>query len=274
MVDHYLRELGLSDVTLEINSLGCTICRPRYTTALFNFLTKNRSGLCSDCHRRLERNPLRVLDCNQEACQKLTTDGPSIQEHLCEDCERDFDQVLTTLGSLGSHYKINSKIVRGLDYYLKTTFEFTSPALGAQNAIAGGGRYDGLVRLMGGANVPGFGFAIGMERLVEVLREARKDLPPEGRRGVFVAAIGDAALTEAMKIAAALRQAGIPVDLDYEGKSLKSLMRRADKLQFRFVAILGDNELKKKVVSLRDLDTGKQEEVGISDLDSSPFLLK
>jgi histidyl-tRNA synthetase len=174
--------------------------------------------------------------------------------------------VLETLGTLGSGYKINHKIVRGLDYYLKTTFEFTSSSLGAQNAVAGGGRYDGLVRLMGGANTPGFGFAIGIERLVDLLREERKKSEETGRQGIFIAAMGDKALPEAMKLAAQIRADGIPVDLDYEGRSLKSQMRRADKMGARYVVLLGTEELNKKIVILRDMVSSQQKEIPLADL--------
>lgn len=270
MLDLFFQKLGLKDIEMEINSLGCPFCRPNFLKAFLHYLLKNESRLCLDCKRRMERNALRVLDCNQEECQKLTEEGPSIQDFLCDVCERDFDCVLETLGTLGSSHRVNAKIVRGLDYYLKTTFEFKSSELGAQNAIAGGGRYDGLIRLMGGPNIPGFGFAIGMERLVEVIREQRKKaeqvLPDEDRRGIFIAAMGDRAMAEGMKLAAKIRQSGTMVDMDYEGKSLKSQMRRADKIGVCYVAILGDNELAKKSVSLRDMVSGDQELVSFSNL--------
>jgi histidyl-tRNA synthetase len=264
MLDLFFRELGLKNMELEINSLGCPICRPKFQRAFFDFLHRNESKLCPDCRRRMERNPLRALDCQKEGCRALTAEGPSIQDYLCDACEKDFDTVLETLGLLGSGYKINQRIVRGLDYYLKTTFEFTSSSLGAQNAVAGGGRYDGLVRLMGGNNTPGFGFAVGLERLVEILREERKKSEEVKRLGVFIAAVGDKAIPEALKLAAQARAAGIAVDLDYEGKSLKSQMRRADRLGVRHVAILGGDELQKKIVTLRDLESGMQEEVPLA----------
>lgn len=266
MLDLYFRGLGLNDIEMEINSLGCPICRPKFQKTLFNFLHQNESKLCPDCKRRMERNPLRIFDCKQEGCRQLTAEGPSIQDHLCDACEKDFDVVLETLGLLGSRYKINHKIVRGLDYYLKTTFEFTSTSLGAQNAVAGGGRYDGLVRLMGGPNVPGFGFAVGLERLVDLLQAERGTSSGSGRNGVFIAAVGDKALPEAVKLAAQIRSQGIAVDLDYEGKSLKSQMRRADKIGARYVLLLGETELSKKIVSLRDMETARQEEVPLAAL--------
>jgi histidyl-tRNA synthetase len=266
MLDLYLKDLGISGCELEINSLGCPMCRPNYLRAFFDHLRKNEDRLCSDCKRRMERNPLRILDCKEPGCQKVAEEGPSIQDYLDEACEKDFDTVLETLGLLGSSYKVNPKIVRGLDYYLKTTFEFTSNVLGAQNAVAGGGRYDGLVRLMGGPNIPGFGFAIGLERLVDILKEQRKAAPEAARSGVFLAVMGDKASAEAMKLSAQLRQASIPVDLDYEGKSLKSQMRRADKIGSQYVVFLGPDEIAKKVVGLRDMVSGAQEDVPLASL--------
>jgi len=270
MLETYFKELGLTNIELEINSLGCPLCRPNFSRAFLDYLLQNEDKLCGDCKRRMERNPLRVLDCNEPGCQKLTDEGPSIQDHLCEVCEKDFDTVLETLGLLGSSYRVNAKIVRGLDYYLKTTFEFRSSELGAQNAIAGGGRYDGLIRLLGGPSIPAFGFAVGMERLIDLLKEQRKaagnPLNANERKGLFIAALGEKALNEALKIAALIRMAGIPVDLDYEGKSLKSQMRRADKTGARFVAILGADELSKKSVSLRDMVTGEQKDVRLDHL--------
>lgn len=266
MLDEYFKELGLTGYEIEINSLGCQMCRPNFLRAFFEHLRKNEERLCGDCKRRMERNALRILDCKQPECQKVADEGPSIQDFLDETCEKDFDTVLETLGHLGSTYKVNPRIVRGLDYYLKTTFEFTTTALGAQNAIAGGGRYDGLVRLMGGPNVAGFGFAVGLERLVEVLKEQRKGTPDAERQGVFLAVTGDKAFGEAMKLAAQLRREGIPVDLDYEEKSLKSQMRRADKIGCRHVVFLGPDELAKKTAGLRDMVSGGQEDVPLASL--------
>ena len=267
MLDLFFRELGLDQLTLEINSMGCPICRPKFQSAFLDYLLKNESGLCSDCKRRMDRNPLRVLDCKEEGCRKLADEGPSIQDHLCEVCEKDFDTVLETLGLLGTPYKVNQKIVRGLDYYLKTTFEYTSNTLGAQNAVAGGGRYDGLVRLMGGPNVPGFGFAVGLERLVEILKTTRSLAAPSSERhGVFIAALGEHALSESMKLSKTLREGGVEVEMDYEGKSLKSQMRRADKTASRYVILLGQDELSKNKAPVRDLVSGVQEEVPLPTL--------
>ncbi len=271
MLDLFFKKLGLTSYALEINSLGCAICRPQYIRTFFDFVMKKEDEFCSDCKRRMERNTLRVLDCSQEACQIATKDAPSIQDSLCEVCEKDFDTVITTLGQLGTPYRVNSRIVRGLDYYLKTTFEFVSNALGAQKAIAGGGRYDGLIHLMGGPQVGGFGFAAGIERLIDVLKH---DQPEKVQAlsviapSLYIASLGEAALKQSFILAQALRNKGFSVDMDHEGRSLKSQMRRADKSGTPWVAILGDDEVQKKSVSLKNMKTGTNELVSWEELSS------
>lgn len=265
MLHLYFKGLGITDLEIELNSLGCPLCRPNYQKAFHDFLVQNQSRLCEDCKRRMEKNPLRVLDCKEETCRTLSEEAPSIQDFLCDVCEQEFDLVLETLGQLGSPYKINYRIVRGLDYYIKTTFEFTSKNLGAQNAVAGGGRYDGLVRLLGGPNIPGIGFAIGMERVIELLKAQRTSTRMKSQK-IFIAPLGEKALGEAVKLAQSLRDAGCVVDLDYEGKSLKSQMRYADKIGASHVVILGENELKKKMAILRDMTSQQQQEVPLATL--------
>jgi len=213
----------------------------------------------------MEKNPLRALDCKEEGCSGLMKESPSIQEFLCSECERDFDTVLEALGGLGSSYKINPGIVRGLDYYTKTTFEVTSANLGAQNAVAGGGRYDGLVRLLGGPNLPGVGFAIGIERVIELLK-LQADDSLKGPQGptVFIAPLGEKPLREAFRLAGELRASGVRTLLDYDGRSLKSQMRYADKIGARYVMIVGEEELKKKTIILRNLASKQQEELTAS----------
>ncbi len=265
MLDRYFQAVGIQGLEIEINSLGCTICRPKYLRTFHAYLTTHQGRLCEECRRRLAKNPLRILDCKEEGCRAVSEEAPSIQDSLCEVCEREFDIVLETLGHMGSSYRVNPRIVRGLDYYNKTTFELTSNTLGAQNAVAGGGRYDGLVRLMGGPNIPGIGFAIGMERLVELMK-ARGQAPAVTPGPVFVAPLGERAMPEALKIAQQLRDSGISADLDYDGKSLKSQLRRADKLGASHVIILGEDELKKKVAAIRDMQAQKQGEVPIAEI--------
>ncbi|QQR81788.1 MAG: histidine--tRNA ligase [Deltaproteobacteria bacterium] len=267
MVDVFFKHLGIKNAVLEINSLGCPICRPKFLRAFFDFLHKNEDKLCSDCKRRMEKNPLRALDCKNPGCDALTREGPSIHDFLCEDCEKDFDTVLETLGLLKTEYKVNPKIVRGLDYYIKTTFEFTSNALGSQNAIAGGGRYDGLVRLMGGPNVPAVGFAIGLERLVDIIKAERNlTAPVLNRKGLFFATLGEKALQKALVLAQQLRNANIPVGLDYEGKSLKSQMRKADKMGAEFVMVIGDSELEKNEAQLRNMSSSTETTISLDQI--------
>ena len=271
MAERYFVSLGLSGIALEINSLGCPICRPKYQTLLADFLKGKEATLCEECQKRIVKNPLRALDCKKEGCRQATEEAPILPEHLCESCERHLDQVLEGLGLLGTSYRINPRIVRGLDYYLRTTFEFTSPDLGAQNAVAGGGRYDGLVHLLGGPNLPGFGFAIGMERLIDLVW---KQVPPHSKAvaTVFVAPIGEKGLQEGFRLAKKLREEGIAVEIDYEAKSLKSSMRRADRIGASHVIILGDDELKKGIAMIKEMKGGGQKEVKIVELSARLFV--
>ncbi len=267
LADQYFRLLGVDDLELEINSLGCTVCRPDFVAALVSYLDERHDRLCDDCLRRIVKNPMRVLDCKQEGCRAIAAEAPSIQEHLCDDCEEHFDGVLQGIGRLGSSYAINPNIVRGLDYYQRTAFEFTSQQLGAQNSVAGGGRYDGLLRLMGGPHLPGVGFAIGVERLVSLLQERAEARPPRGPL-VFVAAFGSDAMSHGIALAQSLRQGGVRVEMNYEDKGLKALMKRANRISADFTVILGSDEVAAKKLILRNMTTSEQEELGLDDAES------
>jgi histidyl-tRNA synthetase len=258
LADIFFRTLGIDDLELEINSLGCTVCRPVFVQKLVKYLESKKDKLCDECLNRLGRNPLRILDCKKEACIAVAEESPSIQDYLCETCEEHFDAVLKGIGSFGSSYAVNPNIVRGLDYYQGTAFEFISKDLGAQNAVAGGGRYDGLVRLMGGPHVPGVGFAIGVERLVTLLQD-KGIRPPATGPLVFFATMGDDAVSHGVKLANALRSESIRVEMNYEDKGLKALMKRADRLSANFTVIIGSNEVKSKKVILRNMKTKEQE---------------
>lgn len=265
MGDHFFRGLGLTDFATEINSLGCKKCRPEYNKVFAEFLKKKHVHLCGDCHRRIERNPLRAFDCKNPNCIEAMKDAPLIGEYLCKDCNEHFLALQKHLNLLGVKFIVNHKIVRGLDYYMRTAFEFTTTLLGAQNAIAAGGRYDGLVHDLGGPAVPGIGFAIGMERVILLMQElnvAKKEIPDV----VFFALLGADALTKTMPLVSALRKDGVRVELDYEDHSLKSQMRRADKLAAHTVVIIGDDELKKGVAVVRNMHTKSQSEVPVVDL--------
>ena len=253
-----LKAGGAKDLVLEINSLGCPDCRPKFRKALQDYLLRLKDNLCEDCRRRAERNPLRALDCKREECQKLYADAPKIEAYWCPDCREHFSQVLKSLDILGLSYEINSRLVRGLDYYVRTTFEIKAEGLGAQNTVAAGGRYDGLVKALGGPDIPGVGFAIGLERFLLVA-----DLPGnlEPRVKLFVAALGPEAQNLALCLTRVLRQEGLIVEMDPEGRSLKSQLKQADRLKALYTLIIGDNEISSGKLILRNMSTGSQEEI-------------
>jgi histidyl-tRNA synthetase len=253
----YLETCGLRQHGLVLNSVGDRNCRPAYVEALRSALRGHVSSLCADCRRRAETNPLRVLDCKVPEDQPLIESLPKITEHLCPECRDHFGEVKRQLELLGIPYRLSPRLVRGLDYYVRTTFEVLSGALGAQNSVLGGGRYDGLVRDLGGPDVAAIGFAVGMERLA-LLLPAREG---ESRCDVFLAPLVPAALDRALLLQRALRTAGLRAMLDPEGRSFKSRMKQADKLGARFVAILGEDEMARGVWTVRDMSRSTQEDV-------------
>src|SRR5512139_3856008 len=263
MLIHFLKRVGLEKLELQINSLGDRDCRPRYREELKKFLTKKSFQLCEDCQRRLQTNPLRIFDCKVETCQAAIADAPKVSDFICSECQKHFDKVKEYLAMAGLTYILNPRMVRGLDYYTRTAFEVVSYQLGSQNAVTGGGRYDNLFQEIGGLDIPGIGFAIGMERLVSLLpKEKEFVLRPD----LFVAALGEEPLKEAYRIINQLHLAGIRAELDYESKSLKSQMRRADKLKARSVLILGGEELKRGKAVLRNMENKIQEEIALKDI--------
>jgi len=248
-----LKELGIS-VSLELNSLGCPECRPAYREKLIAFIQSRIDHLCSDCKRRSSVNPLRVLDCKVPTCREQITDAPSIQEHLCGHCREHFDGVQHGLQLLGVDYSLNKFMVRGLDYYCKTTFEFITSDLGAQAAVAAGGRYDGLIETLGGPkNTPGIGFAMGMERLVLLLQQQQERVTEPESVDLFIAALGAEAEETAFTLTYGLRAQGLKVAIDYEGRSLKSQMKQANKAGARFALVLGESEIKEGRGELKDM---------------------
>jgi histidyl-tRNA synthetase len=259
MVDEMRRELGLT-LNFEINSLGDGECRPRFRQALLEYGRAHLAELCEDCHQRLERNPLRLLDCKIDV--RLAAEAPKSQDYLCDNCRAHFATVCDLLADAGVPHVVNPRLVRGLDYYTRTTFEVTSTAVGAQSAVAAGGRYDGLVEALGGAAVAGTGFAIGVDRLALALDAARFD----SRVDAALVALGDPAMRRAMTLASGMRAAGLRVELLAPGRGLKALMRRADKIGARYAVIIGDNELARAAATLRDLKTSTQSEVAQADL--------
>ena len=263
MLVHFLKQVGLEKLELQINSLGCRECRPRYREELKKFFGGKSFQLCEDCQRRLETNPLRIFDCKVETCKEAVVDAPQVVHFICPDCQSHFDKVKEYLGVAGLTYILNPRMVRGLDYYTRTAFEVVSYDLGSQNAVSGGGRYDNLFQEIGGLDVPGIGFAVGMERLISLLPEGKGFVKPPH---LFIAALGEATYKEAYQLAHQLHLHGIRAEIDYEGKSLKSQMRRANKMKARYALILGEEELKSGKAVLRDMEGKTQEDIPLNDL--------
>ena len=260
MLCHFFAELGLTEPRLQINSLGCRDCRPTYREALKEFLRARLDLLCDDCKRRFETNPLRALDCKSAGCKEATAGAPSVLDHLCADCSDHFARTRRFLEISDTPYEINPRMVRGLDYYTRTTFELVTGLLGAQSAVAAGGRYDGLISDLGGPALPGIGFAMGVERVALLLAEREFGCRPD----LFVAAIGPEAADRAFALVTGLQRQGVAVEIDYEGKSLKSQMRRADKLNSRFTLIIGEEELGRESGVLKEMDSGTQRDVSLT----------
>ena len=265
MLMAFLQRLGLQKLRLQLNSLGDAACRPRYREALQAYIRTYLDGLCAECQRRYERNPLRVLDCKKEGCRAVMEGAPRTGEFLCQDCRTHFDTVTDLLQSVGIGYVLDPRLVRGLDYYTRTTFEVSAEGLGAQNSVTGGGRYDGLIQEIGGPPTPGIGFAIGFERLVTVLEH--NGLAPAGPHpDVFVAPLGAPALREAYGLVERLRRAGLRAEMGYDDRSLKSQLRRANKLGVVFTLMLGERELATGKVALKEMHGGGQEEVSLDEV--------
>lgn len=263
MLNRFLIETNVTEVELQVNSLGCPDCRVRYREELRKFLGERSSDLCVDCQKRIQTNPLRTFDCKNKVCREVTSLAPQIPEFICLDCAANFEEVRRNLGQLGVFYKTNPRLVRGLDYYTRTTFEVITDRLGGQNAVAAGGRYDGLIKSLGGPDVPGLGFAIGLERLISLIP---KEEDFSNSPYVFIASLGTAAKVKALQLANKFRIMGIKTEIDYDGRSLKSQMRLADKLNTKFVVIIGDEELASGRVILRDMEGKGQEEVDLTKI--------
>ena len=257
MLCHFFAEIGLTEPKLQINSLGCAECRPAYRQKLKDFLKEKLEFLCEDCHRRYEANPLRTLDCKAAGCKEITAEAPSVLDNLCEGCADHFAATQSYLRDIGTEFQINPRMVRGLDYYTRTTFELVTNLLGSQSAVAAGGRYDKLIEQLGGPQLPGIGFAMGVERIVLLLEEQDFRKRPD----LFIVFLGESAQKKSFSLMSALQRLGVSVEIDYEGKSLKSQMRRADKFKARYTLIIGENELIKGMAALKEMETGVQEEI-------------
>lgn len=267
MLVELLEELGLDETELHLNTLGCDVCRPGYRNAILEALAPHEAELCEDCKRRYRTNPLRVLDCKQRGCRQIAAAAPTILELVCSDCREHWDELQADLEALGvSEIVVNNRLVRGLDYYTRTTFELTSSAggLGSQNTVAGGGRYDGLVQLLGGPPTPAVGFAMGLERLLLALGDEAPPLPPLSE--VCFVTSDRAAHRHALGLARTLRQRGVVVDVDHRGSSFKSQMKRANRRGCALALLLGESELERGVVTVRQMASSEQEEVQAAGL--------
>ncbi|MDY6904405.1 MAG: histidine--tRNA ligase [Thermodesulfobacteriota bacterium] len=260
-----LDRLLINDANLHLNSLGCRECRPDFKSALVGFLKSKQSALCADCVRRMDRNPLRVLDCKVEGCRNATADAPAMTDFLCNDCRDHFNAVIALLDGLGLAYDIDKRMVRGLDYYTRTTFEVQTGKLGAQSAIAGGGRYDELVNMLGGPDQPAIGFAIGLERLAEIVAQ-EEAVPATGGVDLFIAALGEKSREKAFAWMCELNKSGFCAEMAFEDRSLKSQMKMANRLSAAHALIVGDAELESGQAQLRNMATKDQQEIAISNL--------
>lgn len=265
MCTKFFEKLNIKDIELNINSIGCPECRSKYKEALKDFIRPNLDKYCDTCKTRFEKNPMRILDCKEETCKKLNQNAPRILDYLCEECKTHFENLKNMLNELGIEYKVDSNIVRGLDYYTKTVFEFVSKIDGL--TVLGGGRYDGLAEELDGPKTPAIGFATGMERLIDVFQANNPDLNLEKNMQVFVAYIGDKANLYATKYVEKLRDVGIFAEKDIMGRSLKAQLKYADKKKAKYVITIGDNEIETGKASLKNMATGEEEEIDLNNIE-------
>jgi histidyl-tRNA synthetase len=262
----FLASLGIDDLDLHINSIGCPECRSVYKNVLQDFLRPHYDELCDTCKDRFERNPMRILDCKSPVCHSFCGNAPRMVDYLCEDCEKAFAELKQNLEAMNIRYRIDTNIVRGLDYYTKTAFEILSDKIGAQSTVCGGGRYDHLIQEIGGPDTPGVGFGMGIERLLLVLEAAGREIPKPKACDVFIAALGEQAKVFSLKMAKDLRGNGLKVLSDVMERNLKAQLKYADRLGATYAIVIGDDELAKGVVLLKDMQNSTQKEVDINDI--------
>lgn len=265
VADSLLKELGIK-VKLYINSIGCPTCRAKFNKALKEFFEPNLDKLCYDCKNRYEKNPLRLLDCKEEECQKINANAPTILQYLCEDCAAHFETLKEYLQAAGVEYEINPRIVRGLDYYTRTVFEFVSTSIGAQGTVCGGGRYDGLIEELGGNSMPAVGFAAGIERLLMVMEQGGSTLPKEETPTVYLAGLDAECRKKAFLLCAALRAKGVYAETDHMERSVKAQFKYADKIGAKYVAVIGGNELNSGAMNVKNMSTGESESVAFDSV--------
>lgn len=262
----FLEILGIKDLELRINSIGCPECRTRYREALQSFLKPKYDELCDTCKGRYDRNPMRILDCKSPVCRELGQGAPRMLDYLCGDCAQAFEDLKKNLEAMELEYTVDPGIVRGLDYYTKTAFEFVSNTIGAQGTVCGGGRYDNLIEEVGGPSTPGVGFGLGIERLLLVMESNGVEIPAEEPADVFVAVLGDRAKAFGQKLVHDLRKAGVKANLDVMARNIKGQFKYADRIHAKYTIVIGDNELDEGKVALKTMATSEQKEISIEDI--------
>ncbi len=273
VANQVLNTIGIKKISLEINSIGCPECRKDYQNALKNYFSENIDKLCDTCKDRLNRNPMRILDCKSPVCSQIAKNAPKVIDFLCDDCKTHFEGVKAHLDAAGLKYTVNPQIVRGLDYYTRTVFEFVSGDIGAQSTVCGGGRYDGLVAQMGGNDTPALGFGMGIERLLLLLENSGAELPPDKPCDLYIAPMGDNAAIKATSLCNMLRKDGFSVQTDVCGRGLKAQMKYADKIGALFSCVLGDNELSANKAAVKNMKTGETSEISLDGFSDALFKL-
>ncbi len=266
LANQVLNDIGVKNLSLEINSIGCPTCRKEYHKALKNYFAQNVDTLCDTCKERLDRNPMRILDCKSPICKGVAESAPVVLDYLCDDCKAHHEKVKAHLDAAGLKYTVNPKIVRGLDYYTKTVFEFISGDIGAQSTVCGGGRYDGLISQLGGPSVQSVGFAMGLERLMLVLEAQQAEFPPKATCDIFFAPMGDSAGITATALCTQLRAEGFEALCDINGRGLRAQLKYANKIGTKFTCVLGDDEINSGVVRIKNMASGEETEIKLKNL--------
>ena len=266
LANDFLNQLGITEIELRINSVGCPECRKKHREALKEFLRPRYDELCNTCKERYDRNPMRILDCKSEICQEIVKDAPRMLDYLCDDCKNAFEELKSNLTAMGIEYKVDPNIVRGLDYYTKTAFEFVTTSIGAQGTVCGGGRYDHLIEELGGPPIPGGGFGLGIERLLMLMDACGAQFPADDSVDVFIAVMGERAKAFGLKLCRELRQSGVAAEMDTLARNIKGQFKYADRLNAKYTLVIGENELDKGVVSLKDMSMSQQREIKIEDI--------
>ena len=271
LAKNLIDRVGLKNIELNINSIGCPECRANYHKALKEYFSARQDELCDTCKGRLEKNPMRILDCKSPICQDIAKGAPVILDYLCDDCREHFEKLQEYLKIMGIEFKINPKIVRGLDYYTRTVFEFVTTEIGAQGTVCGGGRYDGLIEELGGQKTPALGFGMGLERLILTMEKQGCDFINPKTADLYIATMGENAVSKALKMAMELRDDGFFVEYDLIGRGIKPQMKYADKIGAKFVVVLGDNEIESGMAKLKNMETGEQTDISLDESFVSNF---